>query len=438
MTRSKNLKRLVRERMQKTGERYAAARRQVVAQATQPLVEGSARWHLPGNIPATTALRIALGAAGVRNPASGEPFSEAMLFGIAGGIGAGVFAFYYEEEDFSSFFVAGRHRWDDDLAYLQAAAQRLGLRPTVTETGGRRAAGEQLLEVLNSDRPAIAWVDAAVLPHRAMPESHQGGGYHVVTVYSSDDDSVVIGDLTDHPIEVPSAVFADARARIKKFKNRVMSLQPASGAVPDLQSLVRSGMKQCDESMRKARMKNFTLEAFKTWADRMHGSSGKESWDRIFPRGARLWRGLTSVYDFIEHYGTGGGLMRPLYAEFLEEAAQTLDDHSLRALAEQYGELGRLWSELADAALPDDVPELGRAKRLLAEKAEAMVSGGDDATAKIKDIWAQLEDLRVAARDSFPLSDDQCLDLRASLQQRILDIYEKENAALDAVADAVK
>lgn len=436
MTRRKNLKRLVRERMQKTGERYAAARRHVVAQAPTSPSRGAARWHLPGNVPATTALRIALNAAGVRNPATGEPFSEAMLFGLAGGIGAGMFAFYYEQDDFSSFFVAGRHLWEDDLAYLQAAVQRLGLEATVTETGGRRAAESQLLAALNREQPAIAWVDSAHLPHRALPDAHSGGGYHVVSVYAVDDDRVLVGDLADDPIAVPRQAFADARARIKKFKHRVMSLQPAEPRELDLPSLIRAGLQACHASMRKARLKNFTLETFKTWADRIYGSTGKESWDRMFPRGARLWRGLTSVYDFIEHYGTGGGLMRPLFAEFLDAASQATGDAALRGLAGQYAELGRLWSELADAALPDDVPELRQAKLLLAEKAEATFSGGEDAVARIEAVWPKLGELRDAARDEFPLSDAECLALRARLQQRILEIYEKETAAIQAVAAA--
>jgi len=438
MTRQKNLKRLVRERMQKTGERYAAARRQVIAHATQTPMDGAARWHLPGNIPATTALRVMLAAAGIHDPNSGEPLSEAMLFGIAGGIGAGVFAFHYEEEEFSSFFVAGRHLWDDDLAYLQGAIERFGLRPLVSESSGKRKASSNLLEALRSGAPAIAWVDAATLPHRAIPKSLQGGGYHVVTVYAADDNKVLIGDLTDHPIEVPADVFADARARIKKFKNRVMSMPLAASQRLDLAALVRTGMQRCNDAMQNARMKNFKLESFKTWADRIHGSSGKESWERIFPPGPKLWNGLVAVYDFIEHYGTGGGLMRPLYAEFFQQASQSLADPSLQPLAEQYRQLGKLWSDLADAALPDEVAEFKQAKRLLADKAEMLVSGGDDATTRVAAIWTQLEKLKATMRDSFPLSDAQCLELRASLKRRILDIYEQETAAMQAVVDAAK
>ncbi len=47
------------------------------------------------------------------------------MFGIAGGVGAGVVAFHYDKEDFSSFFIAGRHLWQDDLAYIQSACVRL-------------------------------------------------------------------------------------------------------------------------------------------------------------------------------------------------------------------------------------------------------------------------------------------------------------------------
>jgi hypothetical protein len=39
----------------------------------------------------------------------------------------GVFAFHYEKENFSTFFVAGRHLWQDDVAYTKAACERVGL-----------------------------------------------------------------------------------------------------------------------------------------------------------------------------------------------------------------------------------------------------------------------------------------------------------------------
>ena len=65
MTSQKHLKARVRARMEKTGERYTVARRRIIEKATKPVTTGPERFHLPGNIPATTALRILLSASGI-------------------------------------------------------------------------------------------------------------------------------------------------------------------------------------------------------------------------------------------------------------------------------------------------------------------------------------------------------------------------------------
>src|SRR5450432_4079370 len=116
MTAHKNFKLLVRARMSKTGESYTTARRHIIRLVEIRDSSAPTRWHLPGNVPATTALRISLTAAGINDPHTGLPFTEAMLFGICGGIGAGIASFFYEKGDFSSFQITGRHLWHDDLA----------------------------------------------------------------------------------------------------------------------------------------------------------------------------------------------------------------------------------------------------------------------------------------------------------------------------------
>src|SRR4029453_11908281 len=133
MTRQKHLKQLVRARMAKTGERYATARRHIIRETATDNGKSSAGPHLTGNVPATTALRVLLTAAGVRAPHTNEPFTEPMLFGIAGGVGVGMFSFLYEKANFASFYVAGRNDWANDVRYLQRAAPPLGPRAVCTE-----------------------------------------------------------------------------------------------------------------------------------------------------------------------------------------------------------------------------------------------------------------------------------------------------------------
>jgi hypothetical protein len=433
MTAHKHLKQRVRARMQKTGESYATARRHVMAKAGPAGGDPAVRGHFPGNVPATTALRVLLAHAGVCAPHTGEPFSEAMLFGLAGGVGVGVFSFFYEKADFASFFVAGRHLWHDHLAYLRRACERLGLSVEVRESGGAKTAEQHLREALQHG-PCVAWVDGTRLPHRAMPTSCGGGSYHVVTVYRLDDaGTALVGDLADEPIAVPLAALADARAGIKKDRNRLLWLTGTPSPF-DLAAAVRDGLRACaagltGEGAPKSARAAFSLEALGRWAERLHGSNDRERWERLFPPGGRLWQALGSVYEYIEHHGTGGGLCRPLFAEFLTEAAAALPRPDLRSLAERYADLGRAWGELAAAALPDDVPELREARELHALKAELQATGGPDAAEAVRAAWDRLGELGRQVRERFPLSEEACAALRASLQTRVTALDEGERAA---------
>ena len=439
MTQQKHFKQLVRARMAKTGERYAAARRTLIGAAGPSGGNGvsAAGHHFPGNVPATAALRSLLAAAGLTDPTTGAPYTETMLFGLAGGIGIGVCAFLYEQQDFASFFVAGRHLWWDDRLYLERACKRLGVEAQVFESGGAKAADTALRNALAGGRPAIVWVDAGNLPHRAMPPLWDGGGYYVVTVHRIDDAEGVayIGDLADDLIPIPLAGLAAARGRIKKFKNRLLTVAPPVGTEsvgdPSLQAAISDALRACHAGLEGAdaigSKAMFSLGAVKTWADRMHGGKDKERWEVIFTPGRRLWAGLTSINDFIEHYGTGGGLCRPLFAEFLIEAASRTGDARLKSLGEQYAQLGRDWSALADAALPEGVPMFEEAQELLARKAELLHTGA--APGEVAAVWADLGKLVASAADRFPLDNKQCDALRAALQERIAAIHADEAAA---------
>lgn len=422
MTRQKHLKQLVRDRMQKTGERYATARRHVLAAAAPP-AHPAARHHVPGNIPLPTALRILLTHAGVSMP-SGAPLSEALAFGLSGGIGAGVFAFHYAKEDFSSFYVAGSHLWQDTQACLVAATERLGIVPVVKEFGGAGPAEKGLAAIL-AGGPAIAWVDMGHLPHRGMPPAMSGGGYHLVTVYRAEPGGeALIGDLADAPVSLPTSVLTAARGRIKKDKYRILAV-PRPKKAPDLAAALHHGLATGAAALTKGRIKNFTVASFGAWADLLHGSKAKDSWDKVFPRGRHLWSGLTSIHDFVEHYGTGGGLCRPLFAEALAEAAPMLKRPALLELASAYAELGEAWTALAGAALPSGVPRFAEAARLMARRSELLHSE-PDGKAEMASVWQELFALGAKAAREFPLDESESSALRRELQVRMATIHAEE------------
>lgn len=422
MTTHKHLKQLVRSRMAKTGESYSTARRQVLRQTVTPGSSQTTQDHFPGSIPAAAALRMLLAHAGVRNPKTKAPFSEAMVFGIAGGIGAGMFAFHYAKENFSSFYIAGRHLWQDHVAWAQGAAKRLGVRPLVKESSGLKLAEKYLRELLAGGRPALAWVD----------------GYRIIGVLSVDNaaGTALIGEGANEARSMPLAELAATRARIKTYKNRLLALEPA-GKTPVLTRLVRGGIAACVEGLTRGRMKNFTLEIFSAWADRLDGSKAADAWEKIFPPGPHFYTGLRSINEHIEHSGTGGGLCRPMFAEFLTEAGDLLGDRELARLAARYAALGTGWSALADAALPDQVPEFRETKALLAEKAEQTHcdSGGE---AEQFACSKALGDFGTRMKQGFPLDAAQSTALRRELQQRVRELYQGEKAAVAELGEWVK
>ena len=440
MTQQKHLKQLVRARMEKTGESYSTARRIVTAQPAASAA--SATPHFAGNVPAATALRILLTDARITSP-SGKPFTEAMTFGLAGGIGIGVFSFFYEKANFASFFLGGRHLWHDFEAYFTRAAKRLGADVIVKEASGVKPAETNLRGLLSEHGACVTWVDAALLPQRALPAEAQGSAYHVITVYGIDDENgrASIGDLTDEPITIPLRVLAAARNRIKKDKNRVLALR-APKKQATLADAVVDALRACHDGLNgdgapgNAR-RNFSLAALNVWAERLREDGGKESWAHVFAP-PRLWRGLTSIYDSIEHsFGTGGGLMRPLFAEFLDEAATTLKQKPLAELAARYAELGAQWSALADAALPKDVPLFRQARELYARKAELVSSASPADTKELRGVYESLAALQQKAADRFPLSAADCASLRGDLSERVNALYDAEVAAQRALEGVV-
>jgi hypothetical protein len=208
------------------------------------------------------------------------------------------------------------------------------------------------------------------------------------------------------------------------------TIQELGAAVRDALVAAADGLEgTLDPSAGGRRGRNFNLDALDTWGGRLHGDRSAEGWTRMFPRGRRLWRGLASIHEYVDHNGTGGGLLRPMYARFLREAGAALGWPALDALAHRYDALGREWSALAEAALPADAAPLRETAGLVARRERAFLERGPAATDEIRAIWARLAEIEAAMADAFPLSDAAVDHLLADLHERVRSIGAAERAA---------
>jgi hypothetical protein len=340
MTKDRDFKKLVRERMARTGERYAAARAQLATR--EP----------PGLHPETAALARVLAHANIAGPHG--PATEALLLGLGGGIGAACFTFEYKGHK-ASFYVATRcePQYAYGVEFVQTAAERAGATCIVAESTSPAAAKKKLAAAA---KPAIVWLDVASLPwsRKLGGAADLGAMPHVIVVDEIENDTAIVRDLPARPFAIGLAELATARKRLRVGKHRVLSV--ARGDAPDWPAVYRAAIAQCAAGLRgrtkiKGPMaKNFGIGGLRRWVAALTNPKDAKAWTRAFPP-ATAASGLAWTRHWIEHGGTGGGAFRPMYAEFLDGAAKVLAEPQLKTLAKEYRILGTAWSAFATSLL---------------------------------------------------------------------------------------
>ena len=176
-------------------------------------------------------------------------------------------------------------------------------------------------------------------------------------------------------------------------------------------------------------MKSFGLPSIGSWAEQVADTKEKRSWPNVFTVPMHLYGALTWVHHWIETAGTGGGALRPTYADFLVQAGDLLDQPGLRAVAEGYREAGRAWSALAVAVLPDRVTLLKESRELSRSMSTLFETRGADALPEITNAAERLSTLESEIAASFPLTPTEISDLLASIGDHVRHVYDLELAA---------
>src|SRR5215213_1651544 len=121
--------------------------------------------HFTGLHFATGYLTNALAYQGVVAPHTGQPYTEAMLMGINGGLCAGYFAFDYKGFDPHVHFLT-RYLFDENPG---AIFERLGISMNVQQTVDPEKAVANVISKLAQGKPVIVWADVLGLDYSSMP-----------------------------------------------------------------------------------------------------------------------------------------------------------------------------------------------------------------------------------------------------------------------------
>ena len=378
----------------------------------------------------TGSIRNYLAAVGVKAPHTGQPYSEALLLGISGGIAMGYFSFAYKGYD-PHVVVLTRNTFDP----LDTLLSRLGIVQTVRQTSQPAKAVSNLLDCLADGAPAIVWADQFSLPYNVLPFDAGMWAMSPILVYGYDvqEDTVWIADRARVPLTVTTGDLAAARSRAKNTRFRLLTLDhPDPDKAP---AAVLAGLWDCiklyTEPPPKGAVHNFGLAAFEHWAHLLLQPKARQSWAKEFPYGAQLYNGLRTAFEHIAIYGKDGNGERFLYAQFLDEASTILDKPSLREVAAQFRRSGQAWDDLGRALLPENVALLGETRQLMLRRHHLFLDSGGDAAQEMRGIDARLAQLRAAMEVEFASDGAATQDLRQQVAAQLLHLRDLEKSAID-------
>jgi hypothetical protein len=323
--------------------------------------------------------------------------------------------------------------------------ERLGVVQTVYQTTKAEIAEKNLTEVLATGSPALVWADECSLPYTNLDPKVFWNMIPVV-VYGMDGDHALIADRSSQPLHVSMDIFTRARGRVKKDKYRLVTVEAPQPA--KLAAAVQKGIWQCislfTDKPPSGTRKNFGFAAYEHLADMLTNTRNKQSWERYFAPGPRMYQALAGsvtqpgACTWINFWGAGDGAERALYADFLDEAAVLLEKKSLKESAKYFRSSHVEWLKFADALLPSTVSAFQEAKTLMLRKKQLFVDQGDDAMDEIREINSRLKKLEQTAAKDFPLTGAQVLELRQTLREHVLKISEIEQKAIELLQASMK
>lgn len=388
----------------------------------------------------TGSIHNALALQGIKAPHTGQPYSEALLLGVSGGIAFGYFTFEYKGY-LPHVALLTRNTFNPFPTILE----RLGIAQDIQQTNKAEIAEKNLQNALESGLYPILWADQFSLRYNDLPANEPMWGMMPILALETDGSSVAIADRSSKPFHLSMAELTRARGRVKDDKYRLITLDAPQ--TTKLASAVHKGICQTislftEEPPRGGR-DNFGFAAYEKLAGLLVNTRNKQSWERFFAPGIRMYHALAGspvqpgAYHWVNTWGSSNGADRGLYADFLLEAAEILQKPSLKDAAETFRQSYTLWLAFAEALLPDDVPLLGESKTLIQKKHKLFIENGEAALPEIQQINSRLNEILSQSEADFPLSNAQAADLRANLRDILLKISTVERQAVELLQNAI-
>jgi hypothetical protein len=271
-----------------------------------------------------------------------EPMSEAMAFGLGGGLGC----FFYELPEMDPpLYLVGRGG-----GLERGVCEHLEIDLDLRRTDDPDEAWQWLSDELDAGRPTMVNADIKELDYLRVKLSNT---MHDIVVTGYSDGVALIADNDREEIQrcsIESLQRARGSQGFPGPSHHATWVMRFPERLPDPRVAVDRAVGQSVANMTAGAEGLAGLEPGCGLDHVASFAASYPDWPERYGESGRLGAALGGLWVFIVKAGTGGAMFRSLQAGFLRESAELLDDSRLAEAADVYSSLAGEWVALADAA----------------------------------------------------------------------------------------
>lgn len=277
------------------------------------------------------------------------PLSEEMMFGLASGL-----SFLYLNQS-SSPLINGRRKV---FEFEKKLADRLHISIQCKSGSDYKKISQLSKDMIDQNKPILIYVDMPYLSYLGLDKNSHFGGHSVVLFgYDNELEQFWISDRDNHdyPIRTPFGEIAEdyhlvsygeleqARSSAHKpfpAKNKYLLFDFQGYKQIDREILTEAIDETCD-AMLKPPAKLLGINGI------LKFSTAILKWEKFGLDKMKL-SGTTNYFQISKDGGTGGGIFRKMYGDFLLEAAVKMDNTNIAVLGKQFLEVAKQWDKIAE------------------------------------------------------------------------------------------
>lgn len=282
----------------------------------------------------------------------GCKLSEEMIFGLAAGLN-----FVYFEFKFSPTpFIGGRTKlleFDDNLV------ESLGVKIETKKTSSIKKAYGELVKLISDGIPVMVYLDMAELSYLGLPPGYHFGG-HSIVVFGIDEENKVAyisdRDKEGHKItlndkEVPAGYHVIPLDELEKARNSKFKPFPPENkwVTFDFKNIkkinndmLQKAIQKNIHSMLNPPINNFGLKGIRLFSQEIIKKWKKFDLEKLKAAA------LNSFIMINKVGGTGGGIFRKMYGDFLIESSIIMEDKRVEEIGKDLKKIGSDWDRVAD------------------------------------------------------------------------------------------